>query len=78
LVEKISQGLSKLEDDARPGRPVVTATEATVQRGEELIRAERRITTDSVATALGRSHGVAYSIIHGHLKFRKVCLWWVP
>jgi hypothetical protein len=31
---------------------------------EELIQAERRIMTDSVATALGRFHGLAYSIMH--------------
>jgi hypothetical protein len=29
-VEKFSQGLSKVADDARPGRPVEIATEATV------------------------------------------------
>jgi hypothetical protein len=31
-VEKSSQGCSKVADDARPGRPVQTATEAAVQR----------------------------------------------
>jgi hypothetical protein len=45
---------------------------------EELIRADRRITIDSVATALGCSHGLAYSIMHDRLKFRKVCSRWVP
>jgi hypothetical protein len=50
---KFSQGHSKVADDARPCRPVEIATEATVQRVEELIRADRRITIDSVATALG-------------------------
>jgi hypothetical protein len=44
---------------------------------EELIRADRRITIDSVATALGCSHGLAYRIMHDHLKFRKVCARWV-
>jgi hypothetical protein len=34
-VEKFSQGRSKVADDARPGRPVEAATEATVQRVEE-------------------------------------------
>jgi transposase len=57
-VEKFSQGRSKVADDARPGRPVEIATEATVQRVEELIRADR-ITTYSVATALGCSRGLA-------------------
>jgi hypothetical protein len=55
-VEKFSQGCSKAADDARPGCPVEIATEATVQRVEELT-ADRRITIDSVATAQGCSHG---------------------
>jgi hypothetical protein len=57
-VEKFSQGHSKVADDARPGCPVDTVTEATVLRMEELIRAERRIKTDSIATAAGCSHGL--------------------
>jgi hypothetical protein len=56
-VEKFSQRLSKVADDARSSRPVETQTEATVQRVEESIPADRRITIHSVATALGRSHG---------------------
>jgi transposase len=36
-IEKFCQGLSKVADDARPGRPVEIATEATVQRLELLI-----------------------------------------
>jgi hypothetical protein len=75
--DKFSQGRSKVADDAQPGRHVVTATEATVQLVEELIRADRRITIDSVATALGCSHGLAHSIMPDHLKFRKVCARWV-
>jgi transposase len=72
-VEKFSQGRSKAADDARPSRPVETATEATVQRVEELIPAHSKMTIDSVATALGCSHGLGYSIRHDRLKFRKVC-----
>jgi hypothetical protein len=49
------------------------AKEATVQRVDVLIRADRSIMTDSAATALGCSHGLAYSIMHNPLKFRKVC-----
>jgi hypothetical protein len=33
---------------------------------------------DSVATALGCSHGLAYSMMCDCLKFREVCTWWVP
>jgi hypothetical protein len=37
FVEKFPQGRSKVADVARPGRPVKTATEATLQQVEELI-----------------------------------------
>jgi hypothetical protein len=78
-VGKFSQGSPKVADDARTGCPVEIATEAFVlQRTEELIRAEKRITLDSVATALGCSSGLAYSILYDRLKFRKVCARWVP
>jgi hypothetical protein len=77
-VEKFSQGRSKVADDAQPVRPVETETEATMQGVEELIQADRRIMIDSATTALVCSHGSAYSIMHDHLKFRKVCTWWVP
>jgi transposase len=72
-LDKFCQGPSKVSDDAQPGRPVQIATEAAVQRVEELIPADRKITIDSEATALGCSHGLAYSITHDRLKFRKVC-----
>jgi hypothetical protein len=42
-VDKYSQGGSKAADDARPGPTVEIATEATVQRLEELIGFDRRI-----------------------------------
>jgi hypothetical protein len=73
LVEKVSRGCSKVAYDSRPSRPVQIATEATVQRLEELILPDRRTTIDRVATALGCSHGLVYSIMHNGLKFQKVC-----
>jgi RNA polymerase subunit RPABC4/transcription elongation factor Spt4 len=57
-VEKFSQGCSKVTDDAQPDCPVEITTEATVQWVEEFIRVYRRI-TDSVATALECSNGLA-------------------
>jgi hypothetical protein len=76
-VEKFFRGHLKVADYARPSCPVEIATEGTVKQVEELIRANRRIMIDSVATALVCSHGLAYSVMHDHLKFRKVCTWWV-
>jgi hypothetical protein len=76
-VEKLSR-TSKVAYDARQGRSVEIATEATMQRVEDLIGADRRIIIDSVATTLGCSHCLAYSIMHGRLRFWNVCARWVP
>jgi hypothetical protein len=67
-IEKLTQGRSKFADDGRLCHPVEIATEATVQWMEELIQADRRITIDSVVTALGCSQGLAYSIMYDRLK----------
>jgi hypothetical protein len=42
-VEKFSEGHLTVANEARPGCPVETVTEAAVQRVEELIHADRRI-----------------------------------
>jgi hypothetical protein len=65
-VEKLFQRRSKMADDAR------NCDRSSLQRVEEMIRADVRITIDSVATALECSHGLACSIMHERLKFRKV------
>jgi hypothetical protein len=49
-----------------------------VNKHTELISADRMITIDSVAAALWCSHGLAYGIMHDHLKFWEVCAKWVP
>jgi hypothetical protein len=79
-VKQFTAGLRNLKvaDDARPSHPVEIAAETTVLQVEELIFADRRIMIDSVATALGCCHGLAYSIMRDHLKFWNVCTRWVP
>jgi hypothetical protein len=65
-----SQGRLRVAGDAQSGRSVEIATEATVELVEELSRADTRITIDSVAAALRCPHGLAYSVMHDHLKFQ--------
>jgi transposase len=71
-VEKFSQERLKVAGDVQPGHPVKIVTEATVQQEEELIKADKRVTIDRVATALGCSHGLTYSIMHDRSKFQEV------
>lgn len=77
-VEKFSQGRSKIDDEDRSRCPVLIVTKSTKQQVEELIPADQRVTIDSIATAIGCSHGLAYSIMHDRLNFRKMCAQWVP
>ena len=76
-VQKFSEGWTSIEDEHRAGRPVEIATPETLQRVEDIIPAERRVTVDAVATAIGCSRGQAY-MMHEGLGFHKVCSRWVP
>jgi len=51
-VQKFSEGRKSIKDEHRAGRTVGIATPETLQRVEDIIRAERRITVDAVATAI--------------------------
>ena len=55
-VQKFSEGQTSIEDEYRVGRPVEIATPAKLQRVEDIIRADRRVTIEAVATAIGCSH----------------------
>jgi len=49
-VQKFSEGRTSIEDEHRAGRPVEIATPETLQRVEDIIRAERRVTVDAFFT----------------------------
>ncbi|GFY72273.1 hypothetical protein TNIN_390411 [Trichonephila inaurata madagascariensis] len=59
-------------DEDRNGRPVLIAAKSTEQQLEEFIRADRRVTINSITTAIGCLHSLACSIMHDRLNFRKV------
>ena len=63
-LQKFSEGRTSIEDERRAGRPVEIATPETLQRVEDIIRAEWRVTVDAVATAVGCSRGQSYSMMH--------------
>ena len=77
-VQKFSEGRTSIEDEHRAGRLVEIATLETLQCTEDIIRAERRVTVDTVATAIGCSRGQAYNMMHEGLGFHKMCSRWVP
>jgi hypothetical protein len=64
--EVLGKAKKKIEDEHRAGRPVEIAMPETLQRVEDIIRADRRVTVDTVATAIGCSRGQAYKMMHLH------------
>jgi predicted tellurium resistance membrane protein TerC len=62
-VQKFSEGQTSIEDEHQVGRPVEIATPATMQRVEDIIRADTRFTIDAVATAIGCSHKYCLYVI---------------
>jgi len=78
-MQKFSEGQTSIEDEHRAGWPAGgIATTEMLQRVEDISRAERRVTVDAVATAIGCSRGQAYNMMHEGLGFHKVCSCWVP
>jgi len=63
-VQKFSEGRTSIEDEHQASRLVEIATLETLQCVEDIIRAERRVTIDAVATAIGCSRGQAYNMMH--------------
>jgi len=55
-VQKFSEGRTSIKDEHRVGRPVDITAPAMLQRVEDIIRADRRVTINAVATAIGCSH----------------------
>ncbi|KAG8224663.1 hypothetical protein J437_LFUL005105 [Ladona fulva] len=53
------------------GRTMEISMPEMLQRVEDIVRADRRVTIDAVATAIGCSHGQAYNMMHEGLGFHK-------
>ena len=70
-------GNTSLRDKPRAGHPSTSVNPANKTKADTLIRADRRITTDELASVLGVSHGSAHNIVES-LEYSKVCAHWVP
>ena len=75
--QAFKDGRESITDDLRSGRPVDVSTPEAVQAVEGLIRSDRRVTLDEIATSLDISHGTVHTIVHEKLHFSKVSCRWV-
>ena len=77
-VQAFKDGRESITDDLRSGRPVDVSTPKAVQAVEDLIKSDRRVTLDEIATKLDISHSTVYAIVREKLHFSKVSCRWVP
>lgn len=77
-ISRFRSGRNEIEDDPRSGRPSTTVCVENVDAVQDLIKKDRRITTESVADTLNIYVGSAHTILVESLGLRKISVQWVP
>ena len=72
-VAHFSSGDSDMKDKPRSGRPCIAVTQRNEEHLDQLIRANRRITTRELCTELNIGCNTLET-----MEYRKVCARWVP
>ena len=75
-VKHFKDGNTSIQDQPRSGRRRTASTEPNKKRVDEIIKEDRRVTLDAIATKLGVGHNAVQEII-GSLGYRKLCARWV-
>ena len=76
--KRFKQGRRSLNDEKRLGRPLTATDPATVDRVQQLVLEDRRVTLEYVSDNVGISIGATHKVLHEHLGMSKVCAKWVP
>ncbi|GAB1860480.1 Histone-lysine n-methyltransferase setmar-like protein [Camponotus japonicus] len=72
------EGRENVEDEARPGRPSTSTTDANVKEVQEMVLNNRRITIREVAEDVGISVGSCHEIFSDILGMKRVSAKFVP
>ena len=75
---RFKSGRRSFEDDPHLGRPATSHTEETMERVQEIIRANRRLTIREVAEHVGIAFGTCQKILTEELQMRRVTAKFVP
>jgi hypothetical protein len=76
-VKRFKDGNTHIQDQPRSGRPQTTSTEPNKKTADEIIKEDRRVKLDAIATQFGTGHNTVQETI-GSLGYRKICARWVP
>jgi len=76
--ERFKEGRDSVDDNPRSGRPTTSKTDDCVARVQELIRANRRLTSRELSVEVGVSYGTCQAIMTQDLSMRRVAAKFVP
>jgi histone-lysine N-methyltransferase SETMAR len=75
---KFRRGHKNFEDESRSGRPKTESLPDNIETIHNLIEDDLYITYDIIEAKTSISRGTIHTIIHDHLKLRKITSRWVP
>jgi len=74
---KFKSGEDDLKDKHRKGRPITEVTQANIERVRFVIENDKCCTYDEIEAETALSRGTIRTIIHEHLKMKKLVSGWV-
>jgi len=69
---KFMNGISSVTDSPRPGQAHRVVTPEAIATVQAIVKENRCITVNEIATHLGMSHGSAHRIVHDVLQFHEM------
>lgn len=78
LVEKAESGESASVRKEGSGRPKSSTDRKNIEKVDEIVRSDRKVTIDAIAEELGLSHGSVHAIVADKLSYKKCLTKWVP
>ena len=76
--KRFCEGREDVEDDERSGRPCTSKTDENVQKVEEIVRNDRRLSIRMIAEMVHIDKETVRQILHDNLNMTKVCAKVVP
>ncbi|GFY44188.1 HTH_48 domain-containing protein [Trichonephila inaurata madagascariensis] len=71
-------GHESVGDDQRPGQANTVITSDLIDKVDDLVRSNQRVTLRMLPLKVDVSYGTEWTIVHDRLRFRKVYAAWVP
>ncbi|GFW53271.1 histone-lysine N-methyltransferase SETMAR [Trichonephila clavipes] len=75
---RFCSGRESVGDDQGPGQTNTVITSDLINKVNDLVRSDRRVTLRMLAPKVDVNYGAVWTIVHDRLRFRKVCAAWVP